>query len=377
MAGVRKRRAPPPRPAFSPVEATHPDTRRIRETLATIPQQPKPIYRAENWVLAVRSVADYVTTAPGWLARLRGRFVGYPRPFRKFVFKSWDGTLLSGWLGVHAEGGRETRRGTRGAPVPREGLLMVPGMFTSKDNAVQKARALKIFRDWGYHVLSLDLRGFGESARIYNTAGWKEAEDIQAAVEYFRAHVPLQKLHIYSESLGANAAIIAAARTAERGFRLVDGGILAVGPYADIKQEAAHLSARPDLRDQFFMVQWFFIQLLRLGGATYSSFVEYLEDAAAHYGLPLKELYEKSSSKNFIRKVNVPLLVLNSKDDPVVPVSHARTFQRLLRGRDNPTSWLLDWGNHCAHELADPDWFWALLHEFFDFYCLLPPRPSR
>lgn len=327
--------------------------------------------------MALRSVTDYVTAAPTWLTGLRAKLIGYPRPFRKVQFRSWDGTLLSAAIGVHTEGGQETVYGSRGRPIPREGILLLPGMFTTKDNAVQKARALKIFKEWGYHVLALDLRGFGESSRVYNTGGWKEAEDVEAALEYFRAHVPLQKIHIYAESLGATASILAAGRAAERGFRLVDGGILALNPYADARREIEFLSRRPVTRNQFFMVQWFFLQLLRLGGHKYDTFVEYVRDAARSYGVTLDELYRRSSPKHVVARVNCPLLILNSKDDPIVPVSEARTFQRLLRGRANPTAWLLPWGNHCAFEMADPDWFWNLLREFFDFYCLLPPRTAR
>lgn len=377
MVAVKRRARRPPAPSFSPVDPTPPDTRRTQYVLAQVPQKPRAIIRMENWPLALRSVADFVTAAPGWLARVRARVVGYPRPFRRVHFNSWDGTRLTAWLGVHTERGRETERGSRGRPIPREGILLVPGMFTTKDNAIQKARALKIFKEWGYHVLALDLRGFGESSRVFNTGGWKESEDVEAALEFFRAHVPLLKAHVYAESLGAAAAILAAARVAHRGFRLVDGGILAMNPYADAEKEIAYLSHEPVLKDQFYMVQWFFLQLLHLGGHDFKSFVEYTQAAAKAYGARVEDLYRRSSAKHVVGDVNCPLLILNSKDDPIVPLSEARTFQRLLKDRDNPTAWLLDWGNHCAFEMADPDWFWTVLHEFFGFYCVLPPRPNE
>lgn len=366
----------PAGPVFSPVEATVPDTHRTKQALAHIPQRPRSITRLENWPLALRSVADFVTQAPGWLAQLRGRLAGYPLPFRRVHFASSDGTRLTAWLGVHTERGHETTRGSRGKPLPREGVLMVPGMFTTKDNVIAQGRALKMFKEWGYHVMTLDLRGFGESARTFNTAGWKESEDLMAAVEYFRAHVPLLKLHVYAESLGASAAILAAAAAARRGFRLVDGGILAVGPFADARNEVEYLSTRPVTKDTFFMVQWFFIQLLRLGGHPYDTFRDYVAAAAQAYAVDLDELYARSSPRHVVRDVNCPLLVLAALDDPIVPPSETRALQRLLRGRKNPTCWALPWGNHCAFEMADPDWFWTLLHEFFDFYCVLPPRPQ-
>jgi pimeloyl-ACP methyl ester carboxylesterase len=67
---------------------------------------------------------------------------------------------------------------------------------------------------------------------------------------------------------------------------------------------------------------------------------------------------------------------LHANDDPVVPMDHATEFEELLAGQRNPTVWRLDWGGHCLFELVDPDWFWTVLREFFDFYCLLPVAPK-
>lgn len=371
MGAVKRKPRTPAPPNFSLAEATPLDTMEVREALAHIPQHPKPFRRVGNWPMMIRSVTEYLTQTPEWMVRVRGRFTGYPRPFRKVRFKSWDGTPLTAWLGVHQ---RPLEDGQRSAPpLPREGIVIVPGMFTTKDNALQKARALKIFTEWGYHVLSLDLRGMGESSRTFNTGGWKESEDVEAAVDFLRANAPVEKVHIYAESLGATAAILAAARQAQRGFRLVDGGILAVCPFADARRVIHHLGHKPESVDEFYMVRWFFLQLLRLKGTKYPTFEAYLKAAAQHYGVSLAHLYKRSSPRHVLTQVNVPLLVISSRDDPIVPPAEMRTFQHLLKGRRNPTVWTLPWGSHCLFELEDPEWFWTLLREFFDFYCLLPP----
>jgi pimeloyl-ACP methyl ester carboxylesterase len=363
-----------PRPRFSSVKPTPAASRELLERVSRLPQQPRRLVSPRHWPFAFQSVADYVTNSPPWLARVRGRFNAYPLPFRKVHFRSWDGTRLTAWMGVHR------REDADGPPMaePREGILLVPGMFTTKDNAVHRNRAIRFFREWGYHVLVLDLRGMGESSRVFNTAGWKEAEDVEAAVEYFRAHAPLQKLHIYSESLGAVAAILASARQARKGFRLVDGAVLAVSPFPDARRMIHHLVHGPSRGEASALLQWSFARLLRLGGQRYSDFEAYLKAAAKHYEVTLDELYRKSSLTKVLRHVNVPLLLVTSTDDPIVPPVEVKRFERALRGRDNPSLLKLPWGSHCLFELLDPQWFGALLQEFFDFYCLLPgPPPVR
>jgi pimeloyl-ACP methyl ester carboxylesterase len=347
----------------------------MQETLAllkAVPQAPRPLRRLANWPLGLQSVAEYVTHAPSWLSHLSGRINRYPKPFRKVTFHSADGTRLSGWLGHHTLKGRETDHGSRGQPAPREGIVMVPGMFTSKDMTIQKARALKIFRDLGYHVLAMDLRGFGESSRALNSGGWKESEDVEAAVRYFREIVPVTKTHIYAESLGASAALVAAGRLGRRRKKLVDGSLLAVSPFAELEDQVDHLESKATLGEDLYMVQWFFHQLLRLSGSGARDFRQYMQLAADAYETDLATLYHDASPTHWVRTINVPTLILASQDDPVVPVRHAEILAKAVEGLDNPAVWTLPWGSHCLYEMADPRWFWTVLSQFFDFYCLLP-----
>jgi pimeloyl-ACP methyl ester carboxylesterase len=345
-------------------------TRQLLQHLRAIPSAPRGVVHPRNWATAAKSVRDYVLQAPAWSARLGSFLNKYPKPFEKVTFRSLDGTKLSAWLGK-----QETKpvAGSRGRTQElREGILIVPGMFSSKDNILQRARVIKIFQEWGYHVFAMDLRGFGESKRILNTAGWREAEDVIAAIREFRKRASIGVLHIYSESLGASAALIAAARVARQGEKLIDGRLLAVSPYADLAFVAKHLSGQPVKTGEFYMVQWFFLRLLHLGGSRYKDFVEYTVAAAESEGISLAELYELSSAKNFVKEINVPTLILHSYDDPVVPPADADEMEKALAQLEEPALWRLPWGNHCLYELLDPDWFWTVLRVYFDFACPLP-----
>jgi ubiquinone/menaquinone biosynthesis C-methylase UbiE len=68
-------------------------------------------------------------------------------------------------------------------------------------------------------VLTIDLRGVGESERNFSTPGWKEAEDIRAAIRFFRENAPVRRIHLYAESLAAAAALVAWIRRYRRALQ--------------------------------------------------------------------------------------------------------------------------------------------------------------
>lgn len=366
---VRVARAAPPR--FSRVEASPPLTREFVERIRRIPQHPREFASIKNLPFALREISDYLVHATRWLAPVRRFAIGYPAPFRRVEFPSLDGTKISAWLGVHHQ------RGGAARPRDREAILIVPGMFTTKENAHIRKRALRFFREWGYHVLILDSRGTGESSGGLNTAGWKESEDVEAAVEYLRSHVPVEKLHVFAESMGAVATILAAARKARRGFRLVDGAILAFSPYPDARQMISHLMRARRSLEVVYVTQWFFTRLLTLSGRPYPHFEAYLRDAAKTYGATLARLYKGARAVDALATVNVPMLIVCSDDDPLVPPGSMRAFSKAVQGRSNPAVLRLSWGGHCLYEQLDPAWFWHVVHEFFDFYCVLPLPGAR
>jgi pimeloyl-ACP methyl ester carboxylesterase len=53
----------------------------------------------------------------------------------------------------------------------------------------------------------VDFRGSGESSEAYTTIGYREAEDVAAAVRYAREHLPHARLILYGQSMGAAAVL--------------------------------------------------------------------------------------------------------------------------------------------------------------------------
>lgn len=288
------------------------------------------------------------------MTRLTAPLRKYPRDFEKVRFESLDGTRLVGWLG------RSPR------PGPRPGLVLLPGLFTSKDNNRIRARSVRIVREWGFNVLTLDLRGIGESQRVYCTPGFKEAEDIVAALRWFRVHVGPRPLHLYAESLAAAAALLACGLEGHAGRPLVDGRVLSVSPYSEAREIVERFSGPIDWRHrEFAAVKAFFRLVLRMSSMGDRDFVPYVRSGAATYGRSYEEALEASSPVGVVSDCRSPTLVLHSQDDVIVPVEQAHRLRRAANGNPFVHVRILPWGNHCLYEMSEPEWYWRTLADYF------------
>lgn len=288
------------------------------------------------------------------MARLTAPLRKYPKDFEKVRFDSLDGTRLVGWLG------RSPR------PGPRPGLVLLPGLFTSKDNNRIRARSVRMLREWGFNVLTLDLRGIGESQRVHSTPGFKEAEDIAAALKWFLDHVGPKPLHLYAESLAASAALLACGAAGRAGRPLVDGRVLSVSPYSEAREIVERFSGPIDWRHrEFAAVKAFFRLVLRMASTGDRDFVPYVRAGAATYGRSYEEALEASSPLSIVPHCRSPTLVLHSEDDVIVPVAQARRLQGAANGNSHVHVRILPWGNHCLYEMAEPEWYWRTLATYF------------
>jgi pimeloyl-ACP methyl ester carboxylesterase len=328
---------------------------RTLDELQRIPASPRSLAGPKNWLNGVLLFSDYLASVPPAMARLTTPLRKYPKDFTKVRIESLDGTRLTGWFG------RSPR------PGPQPGLVLLPGLFTSKDNNRIRARSIRILREWGFHILTLDLRGIGESERVYSTPGAKEADDIVAALRWLAAQADVKPVHLYSESLAAAAALVAVGREGREGRPLVDGRILSVSPFSDPEPIVRRFSGPLDWRDRNLAgAKAFFKFVLRLGGTGETEFDQYVTNGARHYGIPLETMYARSRAGDVIAHARSETLILHSEDDSIVPVQSARELEE--RAHDNPqvAVRILPWGNHCLYEMAEPDWYWATLARFFE-----------
>lgn len=129
--------------------------------------------------------------------------------FKDVEFQTSDGVKISGWL---------VPSGDKHAT-----LIYSHGLFRSRRELLERAMDL-----WklGYGALLYDQRNHGASGPARVTLGYNERLDVEAAARYVREQVPADKIVSLGISMGASAALLAAAETPEIAAVVSDSSFL-------------------------------------------------------------------------------------------------------------------------------------------------------
>ncbi len=349
----------------------------ISSLLRGIPYEPQGLHLVN---LAASSRPDLSRFGRYLRGSRAGEAYPYPEGFRKVVFPSLDGTPLAGVMGLHDDG------------LPRPGVVFCHGFLGSRNKPYIVEAALRSYSEWGYNVMALDLRNFGESQRLSDaptTGGWKEGQDVLAACRLLGQREEVTSVAAVGYSLGAGA-VMNAARQCDR-HPYITGGALGWSGYASMEQMTEHISRRPPLDDPFFPIYAVFLFLaemrrlelrrrLKEEGASLPALRPFSFDlrdyvreiAAPYYGLSEDELYALSSPREFIAEVRVPLLLVHAEDDPVCPSQEIEELKAAAEGNPSVDILVLPTGSHCAFRGFDEDWYWEVMRCFLDYWAEWP-----
>jgi pimeloyl-ACP methyl ester carboxylesterase len=125
--------------------------------------------------------------------------------YQDVAFRDHAGLTLRGWWMPG------TRRGT---------VVMVHGWTSSRRETMGKAGYLL---DAGYSVLVFDLRGHGASDGDYTTLGYREPDDVAAAVAFARSRAP-GPIALLGYSMGGALAVETGARDPDVAAVIEDSG---------------------------------------------------------------------------------------------------------------------------------------------------------
>jgi alpha-beta hydrolase superfamily lysophospholipase len=145
------------------------------------------------------------------------RHMGYtqmdalPEGYREVSFETSDGLLLRGWY----------TSGQNGAVV-----ILVHGFARDRSELLPESHWLV---ERGYGVLLFDTRAQGQSAGTYIGFGYSEALDVAAGVDFVRGQSPAARIGVLGYSMGAVAAIQAAAMDPRI------EAVIAVSPFATLR----------------------------------------------------------------------------------------------------------------------------------------------
>ena len=306
------------------------------------------------------SAAAGVASVPGTLPAL-----GRPFAPARWARGGHRQTLLGFWYRRHVTWDRPTEDllvevgdGVRlllrasWQPGPREhrpALLLVHGLGGWDQAAYGLCTGDLAYRR-GWHVVRMNMRGAGDSARVF--AGLYNAgldQDLVAALGAVARETP--QVGVIGFSLGANLALLAVGRSREK----VPGpvfGVAAVSPPLDLARCARRLEHpwnRPYQR--YFMrnlrIAYQYRQRLRPdlyeAGRERSprTIWQWDEAITAPYGgyTSAAEYYERSSAGPHVAGIRHPALIMAAEDDPMIPA-------------DSVSSWPLPTSGHVRREMV-------------------------
>ena len=298
--GAQPRELPVPPPREPSMAALMTDLEAIPNRLHSSP-----------WAEPRKGLADMSTFVLTQNHDLANYGYAYPRQFHELTFEAADGVRIAASVALQ--------------DVPRPGLIVVHGLFTTRRFDYVREPAVRAFFDWGFNVAAVDLRSFGLTGLMNeapSSGGWKEGEDLLAVARELK-RLGATSVGALGISLGASSVL--GASHPEGADEALDGGILAVSPPADIAHATERLSRDVPLNHPGYALNYGFRAMLlsRVRGSRWPD-VTLLSEAldqvsAAYYGLDVEEIHRRSSAVNHIAGARVPVLDPSPRGRPRDP----------------------------------------------------------
>lgn len=280
-------------------------------------------------------------------------------------------------------------------------IVLIPGLFG--DNWTTRSRDLGLaLRDAGFHVLSLDQRGHGQTELRYPAAtytyGVYEAGDLLTVAQWLQERPEVSDTGLVGFCWGANEALLAAwedGRAADdpdvsetlrgklrpRGGDCYRAGIIAFSPPVRFEELLDDLDSRlPALLDPILAALAGIVdgRALQKGYGDVNGSLRTLTLAEARRAEPKERRFAEDGLQYLRllpfrdRKVSakldaarVPVLIVHAANDPI---SRAQPIADLVATTDNPrvAAIVLPDGGHCGFAPYARGYFYSLVLNFFD-----------
>ncbi|MGH7848424.1 MAG: alpha/beta hydrolase [Candidatus Binatia bacterium] len=212
--------------------------------------------------------------------------------YEEVSFVSSDKVTLHGWFIRHKQSQEaKTIIALHGYPADKGNILPVVGFLTEK-----------------YNLLLFDFRYLGASGGRYSTVGAEETRDLRSAIEFLKSR-GIREIGVWGFSMGAAVALMAAPQLAEVKAVVSDSS------YARLDFLAPVLFRLPFLK---YPLAWLTQLWARL-----------------FLGVDLEKVSPMESAKN----LHIPVLIIHSKDDLLIPFQHAALLQEALRNNGKARFW--------------------------------------
>ncbi len=216
--------------------------------------------------------------------------------YENVSFTTADDIKLVGWFIP------SFAKAIEGKPAPT--IILLHGYPADKGNILP----VMSFLQKKYNLLLFDFRYFGQSEGNYSTAGAKEVEDLLAAINFLKSR-GISEVGIWGFSMGGAAALMTAPRAPEI------KAIISESSYASLDLMTREL---------------YIIPLLKYPSA-------YLTGLWAKIFLDLD--LKKISPEESVKNLNIPILIVHSKNDNVIPFKNAILIQESLTNNSRAEFW--------------------------------------
>lgn len=228
--------------------------------------------------------------------------------YEEVSFVTKDDITLRGWFIPHLSvATNDPRKGAGFIPnkeLRAKTIILLHGYPADKGN-ILPARS---FLQQKYNLLLFDFRYLGQSEGKYSTAGAKEVKDLLAAIDYLKSR-GIEEVGVWGFSMGGAVALMTAAKAPEI------KAIVSESSYARLDLLTHQLYTLPVLRYPLSF-------LTGLWGKIF-------------FGINIKDV----SPAEVAKKLKIPVLIIHSENDQVIPFSHALLLKESLKNNQKAEFW--------------------------------------
>lgn len=187
---------------------------------------------------------------------------------------------------------------------PAKTIILLHGYPADKGNILP----VLSFLNETYNLFLFDFRYLGRSEGKYSTAGAKETEDLLAAIRFLKSR-GIEEVGVWGFSMGGAVALMATSKAPEVKV------IVSESSYASLDLMALELYRIPILRYPMGYLTWLWAKIF--------------------LGIDIEKISPVESAKD----LTIPVLVVHSTNDNVIPFSHALLIKKALRNNPRAEFW--------------------------------------
>ena len=234
--------------------------------------------------------------------------------YEEVTFESSDGLSLKGWF---IPGNKSNNT-----------IIVMHGYPTNKADVLP----FSLFLLKKFNVFLFDFRSFGESQGSHTTAGYKEVNDLDGAVEYLRGRKDVKNIGALGFSLGGSVAIMSKNDDIK--------AIVTDSAYSNLNSIVESMYGR------FYFLKYPFVQLTRV----YSKIF---------FGVDTKDV----SPKDSIKSIDKPVMIIHGRKDSQISVDEAN----ILHNANKDTKlWIVENADHGETYALNKEEYEKRVFDFFE-----------